>query len=141
MTWEQLLAVAAIGAGVGLLGGLFGKGGSAVATPLLSLVGIPPIAAVASPLPATIPSTLSATYAYWRERLVDRHVVAWSAAVGIPATVAGAYATRCQVHDHPLHAYGPRWASSSSASCHDRPQSVLTSTCVIGATPDQARPR
>ena len=94
MTWEQLLAVAAIGAGVGLLGGLFGKGGSAVATPLLSLVGIPPIAAVASPLPATIPSTLSASYAYWRERLVDWRVFVWSAAVGVPATIAGAYATR-----------------------------------------------
>jgi uncharacterized membrane protein YfcA len=94
MTWEQLLAVAAIGAGVGLLGGMFGKGGSAVATPLLSLVGIPPIAAVASPLPATIPSTLSASFAYWRERLIDRRVVIWSAAVGAPAAAAGAYATR-----------------------------------------------
>jgi len=94
MTWEQLLAVAATGAVVGLLGGVFGKGGSAVATPLLSLVGIPPIAAVASPLPATIPSTLSASYAYWRERLIDRQVVVWSAAIGVPATAAGAYATR-----------------------------------------------
>ncbi|HYV60743.1 MAG TPA: sulfite exporter TauE/SafE family protein [Acidimicrobiia bacterium] len=94
MTWEQLLAVAAIGAVVGLLGGVFGKGGSAIATPLLSLIGIPPIAAVASPLPATIPSTLSASYAYWRERLIDWRVVTWSAAVGVPATVAGAYATR-----------------------------------------------
>ena len=91
---EQVLAVALIGAAVGLLGGLFGKGGSAIATPLLSLVGIPPIAAVASPLPATIPSTLSASYAYWRERLIDWRVVGWSAAVGVPATVAGAYATR-----------------------------------------------
>ena len=94
MTWEQLVAVAAIGAGVGLLGGVFGKGGSAIATPLLSLVGIPPIAAVASPLPATIPSTLSASYAYWRERLIDWRVVTWSAAIGVPATVLGAYATR-----------------------------------------------
>jgi uncharacterized membrane protein YfcA len=91
---EQVLAVAVIGAAVGLLGGLFGKGGSAVATPLLSLVGIPPIAAVASPLPATIPSTLSASYAYWRERLIDWRVVGWSAAIGVPATTAGAYATR-----------------------------------------------
>jgi uncharacterized membrane protein YfcA len=92
--FEQLVAVAAIGAVVGLLGGMFGKGGSAIATPLLSLVGIPPIAAVASPLPATIPSTLSASYAYWRERLIDWRVVIWGAAIGVPATVAGAYATR-----------------------------------------------
>src|SRR5215467_15921188 len=88
MTWEHLIAVAAIGAVVGLLGGVFGKGGSAIATPLLSLVGIPPISAVASPLPATIPSTLSASYAYWRERLMDRRVVLWSAAIGVPATRA-----------------------------------------------------
>ncbi len=94
MSIGQLLAVAAIGAGVGLLGGLFGKGGSAIATPLLSLVGIPPISAVASPLPATIPSTLSASYAYWRERLIDWRIVGWSAAIGVPATAAGAYATR-----------------------------------------------
>ena len=94
MSGGQVLAVALIGAAVGLLGGLFGKGGSAIATPLLSLVGIPPIAAVASPLPATIPSTLSASYAYWRERLIDWRVVGWSAAVGVPAAAAGAYATR-----------------------------------------------
>src|SRR5262249_9530132 len=42
----------------------------------------------------TIPSTLSASYAYWRERLMDRRVVLWSAAIGVPATAAGAYATR-----------------------------------------------
>src|SRR5262249_58675315 len=32
--------------------------------------------------------------AYWRERLMDRRVVLWSAAIGVPATAAGAYATR-----------------------------------------------
>ena len=47
-----------IGAGVGLMSGLFGKGGSAVATPLLHAIGVPALAALASPLPATIPSTL-----------------------------------------------------------------------------------
>ena len=62
MSTETLIAVALIGAFVGFLGGLFGKGGSAIATPLLALVGIPPIVALASPLPATIPSTLAASY-------------------------------------------------------------------------------
>lgn len=94
MSTGTLVAVALIGVLVGFLGGLFGKGGSAIATPLLAAVGIPPIVAVASPLPATIPSTLAASYAYWRERLIDWHVFAWSAAVGVPATAAGAYATR-----------------------------------------------
>lgn len=94
MSAETLVAVALIGAFVGFLGGLFGKGGSAIATPLLALMGIPPIIALASPLPATIPSTLAASFAYWRERLIDWRVFAWSAAIGIPATAAGAYATR-----------------------------------------------
>lgn len=90
----MLLGVAAVGAFVGFLGGLFGKGGSAIATPLLAALGVPPIIALASPLPATIPSTLAASYAYWRERFVDWRVFAWAAAIGIPATAAGAYATR-----------------------------------------------
>jgi uncharacterized membrane protein YfcA len=90
----HLLLIAAIGALVGFLGGLFGKGGSAIATPLLGVSGVAPISAVASPLPATIPGTLVAAYAYWQERLVDWRVVRWSVAIGVPATVAGAYATR-----------------------------------------------
>ncbi len=90
----DLLLIAAIGALVGFLGGLFGKGGSAIATPLLSVAGVAPIAAVASPLPSTIPGTLVAAYAYWEERLVDWRIVRWSIPVGVPATVAGAYATR-----------------------------------------------
>lgn len=91
MTW---VAIALIGVVVGFLAGLFGKGGSAIATPLLHAVGIPAIVAVAAPLPATIPSTLAATIPYWRARLLDRAVITWSLAVGIPATVAGAVATR-----------------------------------------------
>lgn len=79
----------AIGAAVGFLGGLFGKGGSAVATPLLHAAGVPPIVAVAAPLPATVPSTLVASWAYWRQQLLDYQVVVWSIALGAPATVAG----------------------------------------------------
>ena len=89
-----LLAILAIGATVGFLGGLFGKGGSAIATPLLALVGIPPYIAVASPLPATIPSTLVAARTYFRADHVDWRLVRWTVAVGFPATLLGAYATR-----------------------------------------------
>jgi uncharacterized membrane protein YfcA len=90
----HLLLIAAIGAFTGFLGGLFGKGGSAIATPLLDVSGVPSISAVASPLPVTIPGTLAAAYAYWREQLIDWAVVRGTVAVGIPATIAGAYATR-----------------------------------------------
>ncbi len=89
MTLRLLL----IGLLVGFAGGLFGKGGSAVATPLLQLAGVPAFFAVASPLPATIPGTLVASLAYLKEGLYDRQVVFWSILVGIPATIAGALAT------------------------------------------------
>ena len=83
-----------IGAGVGFLAGLFGKGGSAIATPLLHAVGVPAIVAIAAPLPATVPSTMVASWAYWKERLVDDEILGWSLAWGIPATIIGAVASR-----------------------------------------------
>lgn len=89
-----LLAAASIGLVIGFLGGLFGKGGSAIATPLLVAVGVPAIVAVAAPLPATIPSTLAASSVYWKARLIDWRIVRWSLAFGIPATIIGALATR-----------------------------------------------
>lgn len=90
MDWT---GIAIIGLGVGLLAGLFGKGGSAVATPLLHAIGVPAIIALAAPLPATIPSTMAASSPYWRHRLVDDDVLRWNLAIGIPATVVGAFAT------------------------------------------------
>mgnify|MGYP001166959803 FL=1 len=87
------LEIALIGLGIGFLGGLFGKGGSAVATPLLYLIGVPAIAAVASPLPATIPGTLVAAGAYRRAGMIELRTVGWSLATGLPATVLGALAT------------------------------------------------
>jgi uncharacterized membrane protein YfcA len=83
-----------IGIVIGFLGGLFGKGGSAIATPLLSLIGYPGFIAVASPLPATIPGTLVASGKYWKSRLLDWQIFWWSTGVGIPATIAGSFATK-----------------------------------------------
>jgi uncharacterized protein len=90
----QWLAIIAIGGGVGFLGGMFGKGGSAIATPLLAAIGVPPIVAVASPLPATVPGTLIAYRRYRRVGLGDPDVIRTSILVGIPATALGALATR-----------------------------------------------
>src|SRR5581483_6236551 len=90
-TW---LWVGLIGLAVGFIAGLFGKGGSAVATPLLHAAGVPAFVAVAAPLPATVPSTLAASWAYARAHLVDRRILAWSAGFGLPATALGALATR-----------------------------------------------
>lgn len=93
MELGTLSAALAIGAAVGFLGGLLGKGGSALATPLLAAVGVPAIVAVASPLPATIPATLLAGAAYWRAGLVDRAVARTCVLAGVPATAVGAAAT------------------------------------------------
>jgi uncharacterized protein len=85
--------IALVGLGIGFMSGLFGKGGAAIATPLLHALGVPPMLAVGSPLPATLPSTLAAASAYRRERLIDPAIVGPSVAVGVPAAVLGALAT------------------------------------------------
>lgn len=90
----QHLGILLIGVTSGFLGGAFGKGGSSIATPLLSLIGLPGFVAVASPLPATIPGTFIGALAYWRSRLIDWELIAWSIVIGLPATFAGAYLTR-----------------------------------------------
>ncbi len=90
----HLLAIAAIGAATGFLGGLLGKGGSAMATPLLHALGVPAMLAVASPLPGTIPSTLIAGRTYSRAGQVDRRVAAWVIGCGVPATIGGGLASQ-----------------------------------------------
>lgn len=90
----HLLVIVAIGAGIGFLGGLLGKGGSAIATPILVAFGVPPIVALAAPLPATVPGTLVAADSYRREGHIDRDVLVWSLVAGIPATIVGAYASK-----------------------------------------------
>ena len=97
---SNLLLVVIVGAGIGFLGGLLGKGGSALATPFLVLIGVPPIVAVAAPLPATVPGTLVAADGYRRKGLIDRTVLMWSLAFGVPATILGAVASRwVDAHD------------------------------------------
>lgn len=88
------LEVFLIGVAIGFLGGLFGKGGSAIATPLLSLTGTPGYIAVATPLPATVPGTLVAAAAYWKAHLWNRAIILWSVAIGLPATVLGSFLSK-----------------------------------------------
>lgn len=78
------------GAGIGLLIGVFGVGGSSIATPLLSIMGVAPLQAIASPLPATVPAALLAVVPYVRGRESRPRAAGWSILGGVPATVAGA---------------------------------------------------
>ncbi|WP_421119559.1 sulfite exporter TauE/SafE family protein [Aquihabitans daechungensis] len=91
---SQLLVIVAVGAGIGFLGGLLGKGGSALATPILVAFGIPPVIALVAPLPATVPGTLVAADSYRRKGLIDRNVLTWSLIAGVPATVLGAVCSK-----------------------------------------------
>jgi uncharacterized membrane protein YfcA len=92
----------AVGAVVGFLSGMMGKGGSAVTTPALQVfLGVPDYLALASPLPATLPTLLSAAFAYRGEDLLDWRVIGFVTAFGAPATVAGSYASRF-AGGHPL---------------------------------------
>jgi uncharacterized membrane protein YfcA len=83
-----------IGMFVGYVSGLFGKGGSAIATPLLQLSGAPAFIAVASPLPATVPGALVATVTYLRQGFYDKKTILWSITAGFPATILGAWSSK-----------------------------------------------
>lgn len=90
----SLPAIAASGLAIGALIGLFGVGGSSVATPVLSLLGVAPLAAVASPLPATIPAAVLAAVPYARRGEARPKAAAWSLVGAVPATVVGALLSR-----------------------------------------------
>ena len=94
LTLTTVIGIVAIGAAIGFLGGLLGKGGSAIATPALVALGLPPIVALAAPLPATVPATMVAANRYRQHGHIDRTVLRWSLIAGVPATVFGAFATR-----------------------------------------------
>lgn len=83
-------AFVAVGAALGALSGLFGVGGSSLATPMLSLLGVPGLMAVASPLPATLPTALTAGWPYLRQRNIRPRAALWSLLGAVPAAVVGA---------------------------------------------------
>jgi uncharacterized membrane protein YfcA len=83
------LAIALAGLGVGGLFGLFGAGGSAFATPVLAVLGVPSLAAVASPLPAMVPAAMTGAQRHLRRGSLDRRIAALAVAGGVPGTVVG----------------------------------------------------
>lgn len=78
----------------GVLSGLFGVGGGIVMTPGIQvLMGARPIVALATPLPAILPTALTGAYTYHRAGQVDVRAAAWMVGPGIVAAVAGAALT------------------------------------------------
>lgn len=84
--WEIVLA----GLGVGVFFGIFGAGGSAFATPILALLGVPPVLAVASPLPAMLPASLTGARRHARNGAFDRRIALLAILGGVPGTAVGA---------------------------------------------------
>ena len=89
-----IAAAVLIGLGTGILSGFFGVGGGVVSTPAIRLIlDTAPLTALGTPLPVTLPSAISGGIRYARLGLVDLNVALWAAVAGIPASIAGAYAT------------------------------------------------
>lgn len=84
-----------IGIIIGFLSGIFGIGGSIIATPLLkTLFGIPDFTAIASPLPVTIPTAISGVFGYRKQRIIHKKTALYVITAGLPATIIGAFATK-----------------------------------------------
>jgi len=67
----NLLALLALGGGVGFLSGLFGVGGGFLLTPLLIFMGVPSPVAVASGANQVVGASVSGVIAHWRRKNVD----------------------------------------------------------------------
>jgi len=81
------------GLGIGMVFGLFGAGGSAFATPILALIGVPGVAAVASPLPAMLPAALVGARRSLRAGALDKRMAGLAVAGGLPGAILGALAS------------------------------------------------
>jgi uncharacterized membrane protein YfcA len=91
-TWRIVLTCL-FGFGTGVLSGMFGIGGAVVSTPAIRLLGATPIEAIGSTVPSIIPSSVTGSYRYAREHLVDWRVVWWAGGTGAAGAVGGAFAS------------------------------------------------
>lgn len=95
MTPADAAIAIGVGLGSGILAGLFGVGGGIVMTPGFQvLLGLPPIVALATPLPVIVPTATSGALRYRRDRELDLPAAGWMIVGGVPAAVAGALATQ-----------------------------------------------
>jgi uncharacterized protein len=88
------IAIPVAGMGIGLFFGMFGAGGSAFATPVLSLLGVPAIFAVASPLPAMVPAAFNSARRFVRSGNLDRRIAMLAMFGGFPGTIVGGFASQ-----------------------------------------------
>jgi uncharacterized protein len=92
---EEVLLTIFTGMLTGLSSGMFGIGGSVVATPILKLaLGIPAIIALATPIPAAIPSAASGSYMYYKNNLINFKLAGSVLITAIPFSWLGSWTTQ-----------------------------------------------
>ena len=92
---EEILLTIFTGALTGLSSGMFGIGGSVVATPVLKLlIGMAPIIALATPIPAAIPSAASGSFLYYRNNLINFKLAGSVLITAIPFSWFGSWTTQ-----------------------------------------------
>ena len=82
-----------VGSGMGFCSGLFGLGGSSIGTPILRLLGLPALIALASPLPLTLPSAVGGAIAYRNTHLIHWRIAVLTSLWGSPGVIVGAWLT------------------------------------------------
>lgn len=67
----SLMVLIGLGLSVGILSGMFGVGGGFILTPLLIILGVPPIVAVGTGASQVVATAVSGAIAHWRRGNVD----------------------------------------------------------------------
>ena len=94
MQTTEILLNIVTAAFAGFSSGMFGIAGSVVASPILSLaLNYPTMIALATPLPSAIPSAISGTYLYNKQKLINFRIAFYALLGAIPLSFAGSYVT------------------------------------------------
>jgi len=83
------LVIVLLGAGTGILSGIFGVGGGFLTTPLLIFYGVPPTVAAASAASQVTGASVSGVFAYSRRGAVDYQIGAVAVAGGVIGAAIG----------------------------------------------------
>jgi len=97
------ISVLMVGFATGILSGMFGVGGAVISTPAIRALGVGPIDAIGTTLPSILPSAISGTLRYRRERLIRWHVVGTVGLLGSAAAIGASFLShRVPGHGHVL---------------------------------------
>jgi uncharacterized membrane protein YfcA len=87
--WLQFAITVLFGVLTGILSGMFGIGGAVISTPAIRALGATALEAVGSTLPSILPSSISGSVRYRREKMILGHVALVTCIFGVPASVIG----------------------------------------------------